>query len=118
VSSDDERALDWLADLVENANRIHRYLGGMTFEQFAGNLRVRDAVERCIERIAGAAVRLGPIRLAAIAPSPALHELRGLGNLLRHAYDRIDPKLIWDTATFDVPELSAASSDELRRRGQ
>ena len=34
--------------------------------------------------------------------------MRGLGNFLRHSYDRVDTKLVWDTVKEDVPALRAA----------
>ncbi len=34
-------------------------------------------------------------------------DIRSTGNRLRHAYDRIDPNVIWTTARHDVPALAA-----------
>ena len=106
--SDDERVHDWLRDIVDNSDWIATYIGGLNFDQFLSDRMRRDAAERCLERIIEASVRLGPERLARIAAGQPLHEVRGLGNVLRHAYDRIDPKLIWDTLTDDIPKLRAA----------
>ena len=47
-----------LADIIENADRIERYLAGMDRNTFAGNDLVRDAIERCLERVCEAAHRL------------------------------------------------------------
>jgi uncharacterized protein with HEPN domain len=105
VFSDDERARGWIEDIVENADRIAEYIAGIDAEAFAADAKTRDAVERCIERISEAAVRLGPERLAQIAPETPLHEVRGLGNVLRHEYQRVNARLIWDTAASDVPAL-------------
>ena len=77
-------------------------------------MMARDAVERCIERITEASVRVGPERLARLAPDLPLHQVRGLGNILRHEYDRINPKLIWDTAKVDLPALRAGCEAALR----
>jgi uncharacterized protein with HEPN domain len=33
---------------------------------------------------------------------------RNLGNLLRHAYDKVDLEIIWQTITDDLPPLKAA----------
>ena len=32
-------------------------------------------------------------------------EIRDLGNLLRHAYDKVDLEIIWQTITDDLPFL-------------
>jgi uncharacterized protein with HEPN domain len=111
--SDDEQARGWISDIVENSDRIAHYLSGLDFERFVADGMARDAVERCIERIAEAAVRLGLQRLARIAPETALHEVRGLGNVLRHEYDRVNARLIWKTAMDDLPPLRAACAAAL-----
>lgn len=106
--SEDDRARGWLEDIVENADRIAEYIAGLDFEAFATDAKTRDAVERCIERITEAAVRLGPERLALIAPETPLHEVRGLGNVMRHEYQRVNARLVWETATADVTALREA----------
>ena len=111
--SSDDRAWDWLEHIVENADRVAAYLDGVAFETFVASDLIRDAVERCIERITEAAVRLGPDRLAQLAPGTALYEVRGLGNVLRHEYDRINPRLIWKAATVDLPLLRTLSAAAL-----
>jgi len=115
VFSDDERARGWIEDIVENSDRIAEYVGGLSLDAFAADAKTRDAVERCIERITEAAVRLGPDRLALIAPETPLHEVRGLGNVLRHEYQRVNARLIWETATADVPTLREACVRALER---
>jgi uncharacterized protein with HEPN domain len=115
VFSDDERAREWIADIIDYADRIAAYLDGRTFEQFAAETMVRDAVERCLLSITEAAVRLGEARMAAIAPAVPIHALRGLGNILRHDYRGIDARLVWDTATADVPALRDACTSALAR---
>ena len=50
---------DCLTDIIENAERIAQYVSGANEAAFAGNGLVRDAVERCLERICEAAHRLG-----------------------------------------------------------
>ncbi len=42
---------DSLADIIENTERIERYLAGMDRAAFASNGLMRDAMERCIERV-------------------------------------------------------------------
>lgn len=108
MSSDAGREAEWLGDIIENSDRVAAYLGDMTFEQFRRETMVRDAVERCLQRITEAAIRIGRERWERIAPDLALHEVRGLGNLLRHRYEHVNPLTIWETATYDLPALRAA----------
>jgi uncharacterized protein with HEPN domain len=115
MSSSDERARDWLEDIVANCKRIDSYVKGFTFEQFAADGKTVDAVERCLQRISEAAIRIGEERLRQVAPDLPIRQVRGLGNILRHHYDRIDPKLIWDTAQFDLPPFRSACEAALAR---
>lgn len=96
---------DSLADIVENAERVHRYLDGVDQAAFAGNDLLRDAVERCVERVCEAAHRMGE-DAAELMPSQPWRAIRGMGNRLRHAYDRIDAGVIWNAARNDLPRLA------------
>jgi uncharacterized protein with HEPN domain len=106
--SDEERVRDWLQDVIDNSDWIAGYVTGLDFDRFMSDRKTRDAVERCLERIIEASVRLGPERIEKIAPGLPLHKVRGLGNVLRHSYETVEPRLIWDTATEDLPSLRAA----------
>jgi len=103
VPSRHDRA-DSLADIIENAERIEQYLKGVDRDAFAGNGLMRDAVERCIERVCEAAHRLGE-HAAALMPNQPWGDIRGMGNRLRHAYDRISLDVIWNAARNDVAGL-------------
>jgi uncharacterized protein with HEPN domain len=96
---------DSLADIIENAERIEQYLVGMDRAAFAGSGLTRDAVERCMERVCEAAHRLGA-RAAELMPHQPWGDIRGMGNRLRHAYDRISLDVIWNAARNDLPSLA------------
>lgn len=74
--------------------------------QFEHDGRTRDAVERCLERICEAAVRLGndAVRLV---PNQSWSDIRGMGNRLRHAYDRVSLPVIWHAVQEELPALEA-----------
>lgn len=40
--------------------------------------------------------------------------IRGIGNWLRHQYERIDPETIWKTVTDDLPPLKAGALRALK----
>jgi uncharacterized protein with HEPN domain len=101
VSSD---RIALLKDIIENIERVQRYVHGFSRTSFAGDSRTYDAVERCLERVCEAAVRLGD-DAAALMPDQPWDEIRGTGNWLRHAYHRVDAALIWDTVEGDLPKL-------------
>jgi uncharacterized protein with HEPN domain len=103
---------DCLTDIVDNIARIESYVVGMSRDNFANDARTQDAVERCLERICEAVSRLGNTA-AALLPGHPSAAIRGMGNRLRHAYDRIDLGLIWDTIGTDLPGLKADAARAL-----
>lgn len=106
VSSD--RIAGWLDDIVENCQRIERYVADLTFEEFQRDPMCVDAVERCLQRITEAVIRIGPDAMGAIMPALPVQQVRGLGNVLRHGYDTLSPQIVWTTVTTDLPSLKAA----------
>jgi uncharacterized protein with HEPN domain len=53
-----------------------------------------------------AAIRLGD-HATRIAPGPDWEGFRGMGNLLRHAYHRIDDQIVWNTVKDELPPMRA-----------
>jgi uncharacterized protein with HEPN domain len=104
-----------LADIIENAERIEQYLAGVDRAAFASNGVLRDAVERCVERVCEAAHRLGD-RAAELMPDQPWGDIRGMGNRLRHAYDRVNLDVIWNAARHDLPGLAADARRALAQR--
>ncbi|MBV8630310.1 MAG: DUF86 domain-containing protein [Silvibacterium sp.] len=76
------------------------------FETYRTNLMMKSAVERQMPVISEAAIRLGSEAEDA-CPGLDWRGLRGMGNILRHAYHRIDDRIVWDTAKEDLPLLKA-----------
>ena len=105
---------DSLADIIENAGRIEGYLAGMDRAAFEADGRTRDAVERCVERVCEAVYRLAD-RAEALMPGQPWGDIRGMGNRLRHGYDRLDLDILWNTARERVPALAADAREALGR---
>lgn len=103
-----------LKDILDNISLIDGYIAGVSRDAFAGDDKTRDAVERCLERICEAIVRLGR-RTEELMPDQPSAAIRGMRNRLRHAYDHIDFGLIWDTVYEDLPSLKADAERALAR---
>ncbi len=103
---------DSLHHIIENAERVARYLVGLDRYTFEQSEWARDAVERCIERVCEAAIRLGE-RAEELMPGQPWSDIRGMGNRLRHAYDRVDVDIVWRTAQARLPELAAEAGRAL-----
>jgi uncharacterized protein with HEPN domain len=67
-----------------------------------------DAIERCLQRITEAVIKIGPQRMAEIMPDLPAGKVRGMGNILRHHYDTLDAKTVWGTITEALPPLREA----------
>ena len=100
-----EREIQRLSDIVDNIDRIMTYLDGIEAEDFGDDQKTVDAVERCLQRITEAVIKVGEDRMTEIAPSLPVHAVRGLGNILRHGYDLIDYEIVWNTVADRLPML-------------
>ena len=83
---------------------IEEFTFGMDFEAFRSNPMAVAAVERKLLIIGEAAIRLG-IEAEQRIPDQPWRAIRGIGNQLRHAYERIDLDTIWNSVTDDLPRL-------------
>ncbi len=101
-----------LQDIVRNIERIRAHMGRMTARQFLADAKTQDAVERCLERIAEAARKIGGA-LDVRYPGVGFPQLRQLGSALRHDYDEINADLMWRTVKDRLGPLEAACRREL-----
>jgi acyl carrier protein len=90
-----EREALRLQDIIDNIDRIEGHVVGLDGAKFAADPKSVDAVERCLQRIAEAVIKIGPERMAQISPRTPVDAVRGLGNMLRHDYDKVDLAIIW-----------------------
>ena len=61
-------------------------------------------LERCIE-IVSEATRHMPDEFKARYPGIPWPQIAGIGNVLRHDYDLVDDRIIWEVATIHFPAL-------------
>ena len=96
-----------LRDILDAIRMIEEFTSSMDFEGFQSNPMAVAAVERKLLIIAEAGVRLG-LDAPALCPDQSWRNIRGMGNWLRHEYDRVDLSLVWQTVTDDLPSLKAS----------
>ena len=94
-------------DILDNIARIQQYTAGMNCDAFMADPKTYDAVERCLSRISEAAIKLAE-EAHHHCPDIPWPSIRGLGNFLRHEYDRIEGDRIWFMLEDRLPELKAA----------
>jgi uncharacterized protein with HEPN domain len=96
-------------------DHIDSFLGDMTFESYQADLKTKAAVERKMQIITEAAVRLGD-EASLLCPEIDWEGFRGMGNILRHAYHRVEDRVVWDTVKDELPPMRTAVTEVLRRR--
>ena len=90
---------------------IEQFTAGMDFEAFRANPMAVAATERKLQIISEAAAQLGD-EAQRRCPDVPWRDIRGIGNQLRHAYERLSLDTIWATVTDDLPTLKASLSYE------
>ena len=93
-----------LRDMVEGIDMIVQFVRGMDLEGFRKDPKTITAVERKLLLISEAAVRLGD-DAERLGPGLPWRNIRGIGNWLRHQYDRVDIETVWNTVIDHLPPL-------------
>jgi uncharacterized protein with HEPN domain len=94
-------------DILEALKLIEQFTGGFDLQTFSEDLQTIAAVERKLQQISEAAVRFGD-DAEILCPGPPWRNIRGIGNWLRHEYDKVDVETIWNTVQSDLPPLKRA----------
>jgi uncharacterized protein with HEPN domain len=77
---------------------------GLSLEQYQASYIHRRAIERAAQIISEAAKALPRNYLAQYGEAP-WNSIIGIGNVLRHEYQRLDDRLLWEIATKHLPAL-------------
>ena len=104
-----------LEDIVVWGGKAASFVAGIAFAEFTRDEKTCLAVGKCIEVIGEAAAQLLKDFPDVQAEHPELELVaaRAMRNRLSHGYFDIDPQVLWDTATVDVPKLVAAAQRAL-----
>ena len=86
---------------------IEQFTIGRDIDGFRSEPMVVAAVERKLMIVSEAAIRLGE-DAERYCPGQPWRDIRGIGNWLRHGYERVDVETIWATVRGDLPSLKAA----------
>ncbi len=103
-----------LRDILESIDHINSYLVDASLEDYLADRKTRSAVERELQIISEAAIRLGG-EADTLCPGPDWNDIRGMGNILRHVYHRVDDQIIWNAIQEDLPPMRKAVDGALTR---
>jgi len=101
-----------LIDIVEAIDRIRASLTGLSLEDFENSWEKCWLVERGIEIISEASRRL-PGDLKDRNPGIPWRKVAGIGNIIRHDYERVAPDVLWKLIQDDLPTLEKVCRAEL-----
>jgi len=93
-----------LRDILDGIDMIVQFVRDMDLAAFREDPKTVAAVERKLLLISEAAVRLGKDG-ERLCPGLPWRNIRGIGNWLRHRYDRVDVETVWNTVIDDLPSL-------------
>lgn len=99
-----ESDLVYIKHILEAIDKIERYLGNISYDEFSKNDMVVDAVVRELE-ITGEAAKNVSQELKDKHPELPWRESSGMRNFLIHEYFGVNAKTVWDTCKLDLLEL-------------
>ncbi len=92
------------------------FASSSTREDLGTNRLLLHALVRCLEIVGEAAIQLSEETRGEL-PGLPWAGIRGMRNRLIHAYFSVDPDLVWDTVTVDLPPVVAAIRGYLEQGG-
>ena len=104
----------WLHDILEAIVGVRAAIGSMPLGTYVASWTTRRAAERAIEIISEASRHL-PEPLKASEPDVPWREIASIGDVLRHAYHRVDGEVIYVIVTRQLGPLETAVRQLLDR---
>ena len=104
-------ALSHIVDQCQKAIGLAADLG--TQERLEENWQAQYPMERCVEIVGEASKRLGPTFHQEHSSLP-WKLITGMRDKLVHHYDRMNPAILWQTVTEDLPKVLTVVQGALR----
>lgn len=94
----------FLLDMLECINKALLYVQGLELVQFVTDDKTQDAVVRNLEILGEAAKRI-PEEVKRDHPEIPWAQIVGMRNRLVHGYFAIDPRVVWEIVSNELPKL-------------
>lgn len=110
MSDPDEGRREWrcyIRDMIGFCEKVVKYTGGLTRDDFIADEMVYDATLRNLELIGEAATHV-PMSIRNAHPEIRWRAVIGMRNRLAHAYLGVDEDTVWVAARDNVPALLPA----------
>jgi uncharacterized protein with HEPN domain len=96
-----------LLAILDAITGIETSMAGKTLTDYSEGWLLKHGVQRGVEIISEAARRVPP-ELQVTHPEIPWKQITAIGNILRHNYDEIVDRIIFDVVRYDLPPLKAA----------
>lgn len=93
-----------LSDMLEAIDGAAEIVEHLAYSDYQRQFATRKAIERCVEIISEASRHI-PAQMKSEFPDAHWTEIKAIGNLLRHEYQRVDDLVMWRIATRYLPDL-------------
>lgn len=93
-----------MEDIIEYSNHVTQFMEGVSFEELTSNNLLYFAVMKNVEVVGEAAFMLTKA-FKAEHPQTPWKMIESMRHILVHDYTNIIPRILWGTATNDIPEL-------------
>ena len=107
---DDKLYLGHIRDAIE---KIDNYIEGASYNQFAFNSMMVDAVVRELEIIGEATSKLSS-EFKCKHPDVPFRDIIDMRNVLIHDYAGVNKQIVWNTCQNDLPNLKSCITDILK----
>ncbi len=94
----------FLDDIVENVDRIQRFVSGMSFDDFKDDEKTLYAVSRSLE-IIGESVSQIPDEVKDKYDDIPWRDIKNFRNQVIHKYWDVDVEIVWDIIENELGEL-------------
>jgi len=104
---------DYVSDIADSINKIEKFVGNFTFEEFQKDEKTIYAVVRAIE-IIGEAIKNIPASVKNKYKEIPWRDSADMRNKLIHEYFGVNLEVVWKTIKEDIPELKEKISELLK----
>jgi uncharacterized protein with HEPN domain len=101
-----------LTDIIEASERVRALLSDASLDEFEAGWQKQWLVERGIEIISEASRHL-PAEMKARHPDLPWRNIAGIGNVLRHSYERVSAPILYALVQNKLPALEQICREEL-----
>ena len=96
----------YLYDMLSSCEFLLEFTAGKTVDDYVNERAFRSAVERELQIIGEALIRLERIAPEVAARVPEYENIIGFRHVLVHGYDSLDPMTVWNVIEAKLHDLS------------